>query len=310
MSDFWPLRVAITCTDKFGSMAFALAALGLVINAFCYGTLWWPFRQLSALGLHPLWSTMLLDALAIAIIVLLYPRVWRDFIKFPLLWALVLAAGLTNVGFNWAVVEGDVVRVTLLFYLMPAWVVVLAWPILGERPNKGSLLRLGLALLGVVVVLKTPQAQWPFPESLADYLALLGGFSFALTNVMLRRLQGTPAVASAMAMFLGGGLLCGITAAIGNHVGIVSDLPAVDVRWAWGVVGLTITVLLANIALQYGASRLPANTTSVIMLLEIVFASISSVLLGAGQLTPNALLGGALIFVASAWSALAAKQSH
>jgi drug/metabolite transporter (DMT)-like permease len=42
-------------------------------------------------------------------------------------WALLAAAGLANAGINWAVTVGDVVRVVLLFYLMPAWVVLLAW---------------------------------------------------------------------------------------------------------------------------------------------------------------------------------------
>ena len=37
-----------------------------------------------------------------------------------------LAAGTTNATFNWAVTLGDVVRVVLLFYLMPLWAVLLA----------------------------------------------------------------------------------------------------------------------------------------------------------------------------------------
>ena len=74
---------------------------------------------------------------------------------------LLVAAGLTNVGFNWAVTVGDVVRVVLLFYLMPAWVVLLAWPLLGERPTSASLLRLALALAGVLVVLRTPARRLP-----------------------------------------------------------------------------------------------------------------------------------------------------
>ena len=45
---------------------------------------------------------------------------------------------MTNVGFNWAVTMGDVVRVVLLFYLMPLWAVLLAWPLLGERPTPRS----------------------------------------------------------------------------------------------------------------------------------------------------------------------------
>jgi hypothetical protein len=56
-----------------------------------------------------------------------------------------VASGLTNVGFNWAVTVGDVVRVVLLFYLMPPG--RCCWP--GR-----CLLRLVLALAGVVLVLK------------------------------------------------------------------------------------------------------------------------------------------------------------
>jgi drug/metabolite transporter (DMT)-like permease len=78
-------------------------------------------------------------------------RLWSH----PLLWLLLASSGLTNVGFNWAVTVGDVVRVVLLFYLMPAWSVLLAWPLLGEKPTAASLLRLVLALAGVVMVLKT-----------------------------------------------------------------------------------------------------------------------------------------------------------
>ncbi|MBX3638780.1 MAG: EamA family transporter, partial [Rubrivivax sp.] len=54
-----------------------------------------------------------------------------------------------------------------------------------------------------------------------------------------------------------------------------------------------------NLALQYGAARLPANVTAVVMVSEVLFASVSAVLLGAGQLTPALALGGALIVGAS-----------
>jgi hypothetical protein len=116
----------------------------------------------------------------------LRPRAWRGFLsRHPQLWLLAAAAGLTNVGFNWAVTVGDVVRVVLLFYLMPAWSVLLAWPMLGERPTAAAAARLLLALAGVLVVLKTPERPGPAARA-ADWLALLGGFSFALTNILLR----------------------------------------------------------------------------------------------------------------------------
>jgi drug/metabolite transporter (DMT)-like permease len=120
--------------------------------------------------------------LVLAALLVLRFNSWRGFVTCPQLWLLALASGLTNVGFNWAVTVGDVVRVVLLFYLMPAWSVLVAWAMLGEKPTVASLLRLALAMVGVLIVLKTPESPWPVPQSLADWLAIMGGLSFAITN--------------------------------------------------------------------------------------------------------------------------------
>jgi drug/metabolite transporter (DMT)-like permease len=128
-----------------------LLAVGcLVINALVWGLSWWPFRQLQERGLHPLWSTALVYAAAVVCVLAWRPLAWRELFRHPGLWLLLAAAGMTNVGFNWAVSVGDVVRVVLLFYLMPAWSILLAWPLLGERPSRAALLRLLLALAGVL----------------------------------------------------------------------------------------------------------------------------------------------------------------
>jgi drug/metabolite transporter (DMT)-like permease len=277
----------------------ALPAAALVLNALVWGVSWWPFRALEARGLHPLWATAFIYLFALVCLLSFKPQAWRGFVKHPLLWWLVLVAGLTNVGFNWAVTVGDVVRVVLLFYLMPAWVVLLAWPLLGEKPTVGSMFRLVLALTGVVVVLKTPSSPWPVPESLADWLALMGGFSFALTNILLRRLNQTPEESRMLAMFGGGAVMATLAALTGMGLGLVSGVPAPAAGW----MGLTLLVSLAflagNLALQYGAARLQAGATSLIMLSEVVFASVSAVVLGAGELTGRTLVGGGLILLAS-----------
>jgi drug/metabolite transporter (DMT)-like permease len=62
--------------------------------------------------------------------------------------------------------------------------------------------------------------------------------------------------------------------------------------------------LISNLALQYGAARLPANATAVIMLTEVLFASASALALGAGTVTPALALGGALIVGAALVAAL------
>jgi drug/metabolite transporter (DMT)-like permease len=285
-------------------------ALALVLNAFVWGVSWWPFRELQRAGVHPLWATTLIYAVSLTLLLLWKPHAVRGFAAQPLLWVLLLAAGLTNVGFNWAVTVGDVVRVVLLFYLMPAWTVILAWPILGEKPTAVSLVRLALALAGVAIVLDT-RGTWPIPEGIADWLSLAGGMSFALTNVLLRKLRDVPPPSRILAMFGGGACTAAVAAVIGMAMGIVPALPAPQVAWTGVGLALSLGFLASNVALQYGASRVNAHAGALIMLSEVVFASLSSVALGAAELTPRTLAGGALILAAAAWSAwpTAARES-
>jgi drug/metabolite transporter (DMT)-like permease len=282
-----------------------LAALALVFNAFIWGVSWFPFRQIESHGVHPVWATFLVYVVIVAGVTLLRPGMWRPFARHPALVALGLAAGFTNVGFNWAVTQGDVVRVVLLFYLMPLWAVLLAWAFLGERPTGSALARVALALIGVAVVLKTPQAEWPLPSSLPDWLGLAAGFCFAVTNVLLRGLRHAPGESRALAMFAGGVLTAGATAIAGTALGAMPAPSWTETGW-WGwAAALGAGFVFANVCLQYGAARLAGSVTAVIMLSEVLFASISSVALGAAAMSARIWIGGALIVLAAAWSALA-----
>jgi len=194
----------------------------------------------------------------------------------------------------------------LLFYLMPAWSLLLAWPLLGEKPRPGAVLRLALALAGVLIVLKTPNSAWPLPASLPDWLALLGGLCFALTNVLLRRLEHTPNEARMLSMFVGSALMASAAAWAGQHLGMVTPMPWPSAHWLALALGWGVALMVGNLALQYGAARLAASTTSLIMLTEVVFASTSSVLFGTGTLGLRTMLGGSLILAAAllaAWPA-------
>jgi drug/metabolite transporter (DMT)-like permease len=307
-----------------------LAVLALALNALVWGLSWWPLRQLDADGLHPLWTTACVFTLATVVLSFISPSGWLHFKQHPQLWWLMAASGLTNVGFNWAVTTGDVVRVVLLFYLMPTWSLLLAWWLLDERPTRGALMRLGLALLGVVLVLKTPESPWPLPQDLPDVLALLAGFCFALTNIWLLRLQHTPESSRMVAMFGGGALMAVACAVLATVAGViptaqvfvipfenseVSNLAAwaTDAfvvqqlsTWTPWILGLSAAFLASNFTLQYGAARLSAHTTAMVMMSEVVFASVSSVALGASALTWRVGLGGGMIVLA----ALLASQAH
>lgn len=292
--------------------AGGLPVLGLLTNALLWGVSWWPMRQLEGMGLHPLWTTTLLYAVASALMIAWRPSGLRELRSAPALWVILLASGATNACFNWAVTLGEVTRVVLLFYLAPLWMVLLARWLLGERLHAGVWLRMVLALGGAALVLLekpvTPvDAAASAPSVLADGLALLGGLMFALFNVMLRREAHRPETGRALAMFLGGVLVPGAVALVAAvawppvHPGAWPD-------WLWPVLGLALAFLGANLALQYGAARLPAQITAVVMPSEVVFAAVSAAWLAHEALSGAVLLGGALILAATVLAALPPRR--
>lgn len=284
--------------------ARTLPAFALTFNAFTWGVSWWPFRWLQEHGLHPLWATALIYALAVAVITVRRPQAWGQLLRRRALWVLVLASGATNAAFNWGVTVGDVVRVVLLFYLMPLWAVLLARWLLHEALTRLALLRVAMALAGAIVVLwpTGESAAWPdlpLPRTLPEWLGVAGGFTFALNNVMLRREAAQPGSARALAMFVGGCLVASLVALPLALQGRIGTPPPLQWEWTLGALALGAAFLASNLALQFGAARLPANVTAVVMVTEVLFASVSAALLGAGSVTPALALGGALIVAAS-----------
>lgn len=289
----------------------SLPVLALLVNACIWGLSWWPFRRMLDAGLHPLWATALMYAAITAAMLLLRPAAARQFAAHRGLWLLAACAGITNVAFNWAITIGDVVRVVLLFYLMPAWAVLLAWRLLGERPTAAALLRLLLAFGGVVLVLWPAEggaARLAAGLRLADALALLGGFMFALTNVTLRRQRAAPEQARMLAMFVGCMAMGWLAAGGARVAGIAPPLPGFGAGWLGAALALAALLMLGNWMLQYGAAHLPVGTTAVVLLSEVAFASGSSVLLGAAQPTAATWAGGALIVAAALLAALQRRR--
>jgi drug/metabolite transporter (DMT)-like permease len=270
-------------------------ALALVLNAAIWGCSWWPFRQLHEAGLHPLWTTAAIYLMAVIAIAAIRPAAVHEVARTPALWLIALASGTTNATFNWGVTVGDVVRVVLLFYLMPLWAVLLARLLLKEPLTGAALMRVALALAGALIVLWPGEGHALQALRRTDMLGLIGGFTFALSNVLLRRESARHEASRALAMFCGGTVVAGLLAVSLTVQGAVPGPAALAPPW-WGfALGLGALFLLSNLALQYGAARLPANATAVIMLTEVVFAAATALALGAGTLSPALAVGGALI---------------
>ena len=275
------------------------AALGALINASVWGVSWYPLKWLEAHGIPSLWATWFVFGTCALVVLIARPSaaklLWQN--RTTLGW-LVLASGMTNACFNTALATGDVVRSVLLFYLMPMWVVLLARWLLAERITMSALARTALALFGAALVLSEGKLQIPIPNSWADWLAIAAGFFFGVNNVVLRKYAASPEPARAFAMFIGAVIIAPIVITGLAVVGKPLLLAPQAIAWV-GIAVFAAFVLVGNLALQYGASRLPANVLSVLMLAEILVATLSSWLAGAANITQSTLMGGALIVSAS-----------
>jgi drug/metabolite transporter (DMT)-like permease len=287
-----------------------LAYLALLSNAFFWGISWWPFKRLSELGLHSLWATAFIYAVAVVLMLIWRPRAWRQLVAYPSVLWIALCSGLNNMAFNWAVQEGEVVRVVLLFYLMPVWATLLARWLLNEPITGRSLMGIGLSIVGAVMILWRPELGLPMPRSLPDWLGLLGGACFAGTNVLLRKYADTPSEARSLAMFGGACLMALAFALVLSPSGRVPYPPAPTMLWIVGLTVLSLALLVGNLGLQYGASRLPAQVTAVVMLSEVLFASVSAVLFGEETISLMAWIGGILIIGSAVLGARAKAPQH
>jgi len=276
------------------------AVAALLLNTFIWGLSWTGTRALEGMGLHPVWATAaIFSGCALLLLTLRHrelPLLWRH----PALLGVGLATGLTNASFNMAVAYGDVVRVILLFYLMPVWTVILARLVLHEAITPRSLTRVALGLGGAFIVLYQPRLGLPLPQSLPDWMAVASGLLFAVTNVLLRRLHGFSDGTRAVAMLVGSGVFASLLGVVLSAAGVVAwplplPMAAAPVVALWAVL-----FLVSNLSLQYGVARLPANIAAVIMLAEILVATFSAWMLGAAELRPQDLIGGVLI-IAAPW---------
>ena len=290
----------------------SLPHLALILNAALWGLSWIPYKAMESLGLSILWATALAyGVLTLGLFLVRRARIGPQLADQPSLWDMALCYGLTNTCFNWALAIGDVVRVVLLFYLMPVWAAVAARWLLQERLGQEGLIRLLLALLGAVTVLGGVGQS----GGAADLLALLGGLFFGLANVLLRRAEHQDQTLRLWMMFAGSGLIpvviltgMALLTPLGlwpqEVLGTVSPPWAAEAQ-AYLILPIVILGLaIANFALQFGASRLPAQVTSLLMLSEIVFAAASAALVLGTRPSLHEWLGAALIIIAAVWASL------
>lgn len=276
-----------------------LPVLSVLLAATLWGVFWYPLRLLEGMGLHGLWSTLLIycGTLPVAA-VMMWGRV-GEVARQPFeLLVLFLAAGWTNTAFILAMLDGHVLRVLLLFFLSPVWATLMGWHILGERISARAILTLVLALAGATIMLWAPGVG-AASVSPADWMALSAGIGFALTNTMVRKIQRVSIPVKTVAAWLGGIAVAGVWLLL-DHVPLApAGPPAIS-----GALGFGLAVMvIMTVSVQYGVTHMPVHRSAVILLFELVAGAVSAQLLADEYVPPREWIGGSLIVAAAYLSA-------
>ncbi len=281
----------------------------LLTGALVWGLIWYPYRALQAAGVGGALASFLTYFVALLPGLFVFRGRRSQLRQSPwLLAAIALAAGLCNLGYVLAMINGEVVRVMLLFYLAPLWTVVFARVLLGEKAGPVGYPIIALSLAGAIVMLWRPGGRWPLPYNAAEWLGLGSGLSFALANVLSRKASGIDEAVKSVSVWAG-------VALVALPVAILTEQPmralaAMEAR-TWLLVALLAVILFCvNLVVQFGLARTTANRAIVIMLSELVFAAAASYFLAFEQIGWREWLGGAMLVVAALCSGRLEASAH
>jgi drug/metabolite transporter (DMT)-like permease len=97
---------------------------------------------------------------------------------------------LQTVGFTglliWALVEGGAGKTAVLTYTMPFWVMLFAWPMLGEKVQGWQWLAVVFALFGMVLIFDPLHIK---ADGFSMFLALCSGVSWAISAIISKKLH-------------------------------------------------------------------------------------------------------------------------
>lgn len=275
-----------------------LSVIGLLSGALVWGLMWYPFRALQNMGVGGELSTLLSYSMAMILGLLLLGPIWRELrVAGWLSIALMASAGWTNLGYVLAMLDGEVMRVLLLFYLAPLWTVFFSYWLLGEKLNHYGYAVIALSLGGAFVMLWDTQHGLPLPQNQAEWIGLSAGISFALLNVMVRRTQHLSVNFKVASVWFGTILFTTVLLLFQGNVMAQLQSITLDAWWFLWLVGLVLCAV--SFAVQYGLTYLPANQAIVLFLSELVFAAVSSYILADEEMELREIIGAVLIVSAS-----------
>ena len=186
----------------------------------------------------------------------------------------------------------DVGVATVLNYTSPAWAVVFAWPLLGERLNR----RKGLALLltgaGVALIVRIFDAQFLSLNMVGLLWGLGSGVTYGLYGIFGRRaLERYSFWTTITYTFAAGALFLLVTQSPSRMVSAFAQPGAA----LWLVILALVPTVVGYALYTFGLRFMEATVAAILVTVELVMATLWAVLFLGESLTWPQIIGGALV---------------
>jgi len=284
--------------------ATAAPSLAVAGSAVIWGLWWIPVRALHARGLTGDWASLALFGAAAAAMLPIIGWHLRSGVRPD---GVAVSAGFLfgsmMVAWNHALIGGEVVRVTLLFYLAPVWATVFGFAFLGDRPTARRIAGIVLGIGGAAVILGAGWTSLPLPRDTSDWLSLGAGIAFAGSATVMRRGGGTGEHERTFATYACATLLA--LAAVLLAPGGAAPRPGwVQDALPLAVAAAVFMLLPASWLVIWGSGRLAPGRVAILLLFEVLAAAVSAALLTDEPFGGRIFIGGTLILAAAALEGL------
>lgn len=202
-------------------------------------------------------------------------------------WIASFLAALAMVAFIAALAGTTVAKVSLIYAAVPFAAAMLAFLLVGERPERRALIASVIATIGIVIMVG-PALSGGGGEWAGDAAALVMTFLMALLTVYVRRHPDLPMAAVAA-------VSCLMSALIALPFADPLSVRAADIPWL--MLFGPITTGIGFVLYAQGAQRLPAAEAALLSALETPLGPLWVWLLFKEVPDVPTLLGGGLIFI-------------
>lgn len=258
----------------------AFVRVAVIIGAGMWGLFWIPLRSLGDNGIGPAWSTILFYLVPFMLCLPVAAHRWQSIFRGGRnLIVIAFFMGLAMVFYANAYFFTDVVRVLLLYYLLPVWGTLFGCIFLGEPITRLRIFSIILGFAGLLVIFGVGE-EIPWPANIGDWMALSAGFLWAFASLLAKSDTSCHAVDTTI-LFFGWAAVVGLGSLLLPQFSgeVIPNTSQISAILPWMVAVAIVLIIPTCFVCIWGAGILSPGHIGILYLSEISVGVVAAALL-------------------------------